>query len=198
MAKLFGTKKIMTQMYAEDGKVIPVTVVDLADTVVAYKSDDRALIGVGKIKNGSQSEVGIYAELGYVPAKVVEVDVEQVVDMKVGDKYNVATLAGVVKVDIIGTSKGKGFQGVVKRYGFAGGPKTHGQSDRERAPGSIGAGTTPGRVWKGKKMPGRMGGNRITVKNLKVVKIDEENNLLMVKGAIPGAKNARIIISFVK
>ena len=93
-----------------------------------------------------------------------------------------------------GTSKGRGFAGVVKRYGFSGGPKTHGQSDRHRAPGSIGACTTPGRVFKGKRMPGRMGGDRITAQGLKVVVVDPERNLMAVRGSVPGAKNGLVLI----
>jgi large subunit ribosomal protein L3 len=97
-------------------------------------------------------------------------------------------------VDVIGISKGKGFAGVVKRHGFGGGPKTHGQSDRWRAPGSIGSGTTPGRVKKGMKMAGRMGNDRVTARNLVVVKADTERNILVVKGAVPGANNGIILI----
>ena len=99
------------------------------------------------------------------------------------------------KVNVTGVSKGKGFQGGVKRYNFRGGPKTHGQSDRHRAPGSIGAGTTPGRVIKGMRMAGRMGGDKVTVKNLDVVMVDAERNLLLVKGAVPGHRNSLLLIS---
>jgi large subunit ribosomal protein L3 len=98
------------------------------------------------------------------------------------------------KITVIGTSKGKGFAGVIKRHGFSGGPKTHGQSDRERAPGSIGSTTTPGRVYKGKRMAGRMGGVQVTVKNLTVCRIDTEKNLLYVCGAVPGVKRSMVII----
>jgi large subunit ribosomal protein L3 len=97
-------------------------------------------------------------------------------------------------VDVSGNSKGRGFAGVVKRHGFRGGPKTHGQSDRHRAPGSIGAGTTPGRVWKGQKMAGRMGGKRITVQNLEVVEVIADRNLILVKGSVPGARNTLLQI----
>ena len=98
------------------------------------------------------------------------------------------------KVNVTGISKGKGFQGGVKRYNFRGGPKTHGQSDRHRAPGSIGAGTTPGRVLKGMRMAGRMGGDRVTVKNLEIVLSDPDRNLLLVKGAVPGRRNSLLVI----
>jgi large subunit ribosomal protein L3 len=99
------------------------------------------------------------------------------------------------KVKVIGTSKGKGFQGVVKRHHFGGGPVTHGQSDRRRAPGSLGGSSYPSRVYKGLRMAGRMGGERVTVRNVKVVKVDPENNIVMVRGGIPGAKNGMVLIA---
>ncbi|MCA9392106.1 50S ribosomal protein L3 [candidate division WWE3 bacterium] len=111
--------------------------------------------------------------------------------VRVADKPSPLTKGSVV--DVTGTSKGKGFAGVVKRYSFAGGPKTHGQSDRHRAPGSIGAGTDPGRVWKGQKMPGRMGGVTVTVRNLTVVDVKE--NEVYLKGAVPGTRNAKLTLS---
>jgi large subunit ribosomal protein L3 len=115
-------------------------------------------------------------------------------DIKVGDKVDVGLFKAGDLVDITGVSKGRGFAGVVKRYGFAGGPKTHGQSDRHRAPGSIGAGSSPGRVLKGKRMPGHMGGSRVTVRRLEVLEADPARNLLVVKGAAPGAKNGTLLI----
>jgi large subunit ribosomal protein L3 len=114
--------------------------------------------------------------------------------VEVGQKIDVSIFQPGDKVDVTGISKGKGFAGVVKRYGFAGGPRTHGQSDRLRAPGSLGSGSTPGRVFKGKRMPGRMGGDRVTVQNLQVVLADPERNLLLVRGAVPGARNGLLII----
>jgi large subunit ribosomal protein L3 len=113
---------------------------------------------------------------------------------KPGDVISAELFAAGQKVDISGNSKGRGFAGVVKRHGFRGGPKTHGQSDRHRAPGSIGAGTTPGRVWKGQKMAGRMGGKRVTVQNLEVVEVVADKNLILVKGSVPGARNALLQI----
>lgn len=116
-------------------------------------------------------------------------------DLKVGDEVNVKLFTEGEYVDVTGTSKGKGFQGVVKRHGFAGvGQSTHGQHNRLRAPGSIGAGSDPSRVFKGMRMAGRMGGDQVTVQNLQVLKVDEEQNLLVVKGAVPGAKNSYVII----
>ena len=115
-------------------------------------------------------------------------------DIKVGDKIDVGLFKEGDLVNVTGVSKGKGFAGVVKRHGFAGGPKTHGQSDRHRAPGSIGATTSPGRVLKGKRMAGHMGTEKVTVTKLKVFKADPERNLLLVKGAVPGAKNGLVLI----
>jgi len=114
---------------------------------------------------------------------------------EIGQRLDVTIFAPGEKVNVVGTSKGKGFQGVIKRHGFSGGPKTHGQSDRWRAPGSIGSGTTPGRVLKGVRMAGRMGGDRVTVQNLQVVRADAERNLLLIKGAVPGPREALIAVS---
>jgi large subunit ribosomal protein L3 len=112
----------------------------------------------------------------------------------VGQVINADAFAEGELVDVIGTSKGRGFQGVVKRHGFRGGPKTHGQSDRLRAPGSIGSSATPGRVFKGLRMAGRMGGDRVTVQNLKVLRVDPERNLLLVQGSVPGANESLVIV----
>ena len=115
-------------------------------------------------------------------------------EITIGDQIDVGMFEVGDKVDVTGTSKGKGFQGGVKRYNFRGGPKTHGQSDRHRAPGSIGAGTTPGRVIKGMRMAGRMGGERVTVKNLEVVVSDPDRNLIFVKGSVPGSRESLLLI----
>jgi large subunit ribosomal protein L3 len=114
--------------------------------------------------------------------------------VEVGQRVTVGIFKPGDIIDIAGVSKGKGFQGVVKRHGFRGGPRTHGQSDRLRAPGSIGAGTTPGRVYKGTRMAGRMGNERVTVQNLRVVQVDEERNLLVVRGSVPGANEGLLMI----
>ena len=115
-------------------------------------------------------------------------------EIEAGETLTVEVFTEGERVDIVGKSKGRGFQGVVKRYGFSGGPKTHGQSDRHRAPGSIGAGSTPGRVFKGKRMPGRMGNETVTSQNLLISRIDPENNLIAVRGSVPGPKNGLVII----
>ena len=123
-----------------------------------------------------------------------EVSAEDVGQIELGEQVGVDIFEQGEKVNVTGISKGKGFQGGVKRYNFRGGPKTHGQSDRHRAPGSIGAGTTPGRVLKGMRMAGRMGGDRVTVKNLEIVLSDPDRNLLLVKGAVPGRRNSLLVI----
>ena len=123
-----------------------------------------------------------------------EVPADPAAEVSVGDRIDASIFAEGEEIDITGTSKGRGFAGVVKRHGFAGGPKTHGQSDRWRAPGSIGSGTTPGRVMKGMRMAGHMGHERVTVKNLKVLRVDAERNLVAVKGAVPGPNGGLVLL----
>lgn len=196
MLTLLGRKKEMTQVFTETGEVVPVTIVDFTDNVV-IKNGDKVFIGLGKMKNPNKPQTGLYKEIGYVPEQVIEVDNSEVLgNYKSGDKFTFETTETYKVVDVKGVSKGKGFAGVVKRWGFHGGPKTHGQSDRHRAPGSIGAGTSPGRVFKGLKMAGRLGNKNITVKNLKLIKIDTENNLFLIKGALPGNRNSVLQIIF--
>lgn len=199
MKVIIAQKKEMTQIFDEDGKVIPVTIVDVNDVyVIGQKSQDRdgyeALIfGKGKKKNANKPEQGKYKKLGFVPNFIKEIKGADS-EIKEGEIVAANVFVEGDKVSVTGTSKGKGFQGVMKRWNFHGGPKTHGQSDRWRAPGSIGSGTTPGRVYKGKKMAGRMGGEQVTVDNLRVVLIDEENGLLGIRGAVPGNKGSYLII----
>lgn len=203
MKTLIGIKKNMSQIFEEDGNVIPVTYIEIGDIVVAHKKTqekdgyDALVLGYGKKKNPTKAEIGKYKELGYVPEFVVEGSIDDNA-LAVGDKVLPSILNDIKKVNIVGITKGKGFQGVVKRWGFAGGSRTHGQSDRQRHPGSIGATTTPGRVFKGKKMAGLMGAERKTVSNLKLVLIDDENKLIAVKGAVPGNKGSYVIIKAVK
>jgi large subunit ribosomal protein L3 len=123
-----------------------------------------------------------------------EVKASDTSDMAIGQVINADAFAEGELVDVTGTSKGRGFQGVVKRHGFRGGPKTHGQSDRLRAPGSIGSSATPGRVFKGLRMAGRMGNDRVTVQNLKVLRVDPERNLLLIQGSVPGANESLVIV----
>jgi large subunit ribosomal protein L3 len=123
-----------------------------------------------------------------------EMSADNITDHNVGDTLDVDLFNADDLVDVTGTSKGRGFAGVMKRHNFKGGSRTHGQSDRERAPGSLGAGTSPGKVWKGKRMPGRMGNDRKTVQRLRVVRVDGERHLLLIKGSVPGAKNGLVYV----
>jgi large subunit ribosomal protein L3 len=205
MNTIFGFKKEMTHSYIGDAR-FPVTKVKVWPCVVTQiktkKSDGYDAIQVGfgikKLKLLKKPQAGhlkavIDKEKSKAPFFLREVKTDIVVDYKIGDKIEPSLiLKKGDKVSVSGTSKGKGFAGVVKRWGFAGGPKTHGQSDRLRAPGSIGQGTTPGRVWKGKKMAGRMGGETITVKNLMVIDFDED--MITLSGAIPGGRNSLVSI----
>ncbi|WP_417430896.1 50S ribosomal protein L3 [Halpernia sp.] len=204
MSGIIGKKIGMTSLFDENGKNMPCTVIQAGPCSVlqvrtiekdGYKAaqlgfDDKSEKNVGK------ALIGHFKKAGSTPkAKLVEFYNEFVDDLKVGDEVKVNLFAAGEYVDVTGTSKGKGFQGVVKRHNFGGVMQaTHGQHNRLRAPGSIGAGSDPSRVFKGMRMAGRMGGNQVTVQNLQVLKVDEEQNLLVVKGAIPGAKNSYVII----
>lgn len=180
MKVVLGTKKGMTRVF-KDERSIPVTVVDLTGAVIALKTEETTEVGIGKRK-GNKAITGKYKALGYVPQKRVVFN--EVLEGEIGDEIKAEGFEVGSKVQISATAKGKGFQGVVKRWGFKGGPRTHGQSDRLRAPGSIGAGTDPGRVFKGKKMGGRMGGHRVTLKGKEIV--DIVDNYLLISGPIPG------------
>jgi large subunit ribosomal protein L3 len=199
MKTLIGLKQNMSQVFMEDGNVVPVTYIDVAEVVVAHKKvQDKDgynayVLGFGKKTKPTKAEVGKYKELGFVPEVSVEVEIDGV-ELNIGDKITPSLIEGSKKVNVTGTTKGKGFQGVVKRWGFAGGKRTHGQSDRQRHPGSIGMRTTPGRVFKGHKMGGHMGDVTKTVENLKVVLLNDESNMIAVKGAIPGNKGSLVII----
>ena len=201
---ILGYKKQMTQIYDQEGDVIPCTLIEVSDSYIIGKRTvekhgySALVIGIGKKKKSKKVEKPKYKKLGFVPLKVVEVRTEfdNKDDIKVGNEVSLDDFKVGDKVDVTGDSKGKGFQGVVKRWGFKGGPRTHGQSDRERAPGSIGGGTDPGRVYKGKKMPGHMGNKTKTVLNLELVKVDKDNKVIFVKGSVPGSVNT--ILKIVK
>jgi len=195
----------MTQIFRED-KVIPVTLIESGPNFVTQiKTKDRdnySAIQVGfgtkKEKNIKKPQRGHLAKIKSSKLKnqnlrwLREFRVENL-ESKPGDEINVSIFAPGDKVNVVAISKGKGFQGVVKRHGFHGGPKSHGQKDRHRAPGSIGS-SFPEHVFKGKRMAGRMGGDRVTVKNLEVVEVDSENNLIALKGAVPGRRGTLIMI----
>ena len=202
MSGLIGKKIGMTSIFDENGKNIPCTVIEAGPCVVTqvrtkevdgYEAlqlgfDDKKT--VNKAAEGHAKKAGTVAK-----RKVVEFQGYNE-DYKLGDSVTVEHFKEGEFVDIAGTSKGKGFQGVVKRHGFGGvGQATHGQHNRLRAPGSIGAASYPARVFKGMKMAGRMGGERVKVENLKVLKVVADKNLLVVKGCVPGHKNSYVIIS---
>lgn len=205
---MLGTKLGMTQVFNERGEVIPVTVISAGPCVVTQiRTQERdgyeaVQLGFGKAKRLTRPERGHLkaassaqdGESELVLKHLREFNAEPMDDVEVGQHVTVSIFEPGDVIDISGISKGHGFQGVVKRHGFKGGPKTHGQSDRHRAPGSIGAGTTPGRVFKGTKMAGRQGGERVTVQNLRVVRVDPDRNLLLVRGSVPGAVNGLLMI----
>ncbi|MDD3994478.1 MAG: 50S ribosomal protein L3 [Dehalococcoidales bacterium] len=199
MDGIIGRKLGMTQLFREDGVAEAVTVIDASPcAVVQVKTVEKegynaVQLGYGKAKKLTSPEKGHLKGIGEFGC-LREFRMDEIEGINVGDKVDVGMFQPGDTVDVIGISKGKGFAGVVKRHGFGGGPKTHGQSDRWRAPGSIGSGTTPGRVKKGMKMAGRMGNDRVTARNLVVVKADTERNILVVKGAVPGANNGIILI----
>ena len=205
MKGILGKKVGMTQIFNERGEVIPVTVIEAGPCFVAQvktvERDGYAAIQLGfeeaKPKRLTQPQLKHLQKSNLPPLRYLRellVSKDDLTNFQEGQKLTVDIFEEGELVDVTGASKGKGFAGVVKRHGFRGGPKTHGQSDRHRAPGSVGACTTPGRVFKGKRMAGRMGGERVTVQSLSVVMVDPERNLLAVKGAVPGAKNGLLLI----
>ena len=194
-----GKKTGMTQIFREDGRVVPVTVIQAGPCVVTQvktKETDgyeAVQLGFGDVKRRNKPESG-HLKNSRLSQYLREVATDDTSEFEVGQAIGVDIFESGEKVDVIGTSKGRGFAGVMKRWNFGGGPRTHGQSDRARAPGSIGGGTTPGKVYKGLKMGGHMGNRRITVKGLEIIEIDTERNLLLVKGGIPGATNSLVQI----
>ena len=200
---LIGKKLGMTQLFTADGTVQPATVLKAGPCVVSqvntvdkdgYQAVQLGLVDAKATKENKPT-TGHYKKAGVAPTRVRrEVRVKAGGDApKLGDQINVAIFADGERVDVIGTSRGKGFQGVVKRHHFAGGRATHG-SMFHRAPGSIGASSFPSRVVKGMRMAGHMGADRVTVRNLRVLKVDADNNLLLVEGAVPGGPNAVVVI----
>lgn len=195
---LIGRKIGMTQFFRDDGSLEAVTVISAGPCTVtqiktgAKEGYNAVQLGFGEAKL-NRPEKGHLKGLGYFKY-LREFRMDDLSSLQLGQKVDVGLFKAGERIDVTGFSKGKGFAGVVKRYHFAGGPKTHGQSDRHRAPGSIGAGTTPGRVWKGTRMAGHMGANRTTVQHLEVVKVDPDQDLLLVKGAVPGAAKGWLLI----
>ncbi len=200
---LIGKKVGMTQIFDDAGVAIPVTIIEAGPCFVTQirlpEQDGYSAVQLGfdeaKPKRLTGGQIGHLKRNNIPPLRFLREFREKNPEVSEGDKITVDKVFEVGEfVDVIGTSKGKGFAGAVKRYHFRGGPKTHGQSDRQRAPGSRGSGTTPGRVYKGSRGPGHMGNERVTVQNLAVVLVDGERNLLAVRGAIPGAKGGVVMI----
>ena len=194
---IYGKKLGMTQVFSDDDRVVPVTVIQAEpNKVCQVKTKDTdgyeaVQLGFGYIKprRVNKPMAGHFAKQGTDPVRYLrEVRVEAAGEYSIGDEVTVANFAEAKKVDVTGTSKGKGFAGVMKRWGFAGGPGGHG-AHFHRAPGSVGQCATPSRVFKGLKLPGHMGCDTVTVKNLEVIRVDEDQNLILVKGAVPGGKN---------
>ena len=205
MSGIIGKKIAMTSLFDANGKNIPVTIIQAGPCVVTQvrtlEKDGYVSAQLGfddaKEKNTTNALKGHFKKAGTTPKrKLVEFyGNEWVSSLNLGDVVGVDLINEGEFVSVTGTSKGKGFQGVVKRHGFGGvGQATHGQHNRLRAPGSIGAGSDPSRVFKGMRMAGRMGGKQVTVQNLQVLKVDTEQNLLVVKGAIPGPKSSYVIV----
>jgi large subunit ribosomal protein L3 len=200
ISSLLGTKIKQTQEFTADGKRIPVTFVQAGPCYITeIDKNNRIQIGLGIKKNiskateGHLKKAGLTQKLRFLRTIPVQKDVEGLV---VGQEVKASEIfVEGDEVRVTGTSKGKGFAGVVKRHGFKGGPRTHGQSDRERAPGSIGQTTTPGRVYRGKRMAGRMGSDTVTLKGLKVVSVEAETYIVKVKGLIPGGVGSLVIIT---
>jgi len=199
---LIGKKVGMTQIFDEAGIAYPVTIIEAGPCYVTQvrlpEKEGYAAVQLGFNEANPKRLTG--GQLGHLkknelpPLRYLREFEIKSSEVKVGDKFQVDIFGLGERVDIVGTSKGKGFAGAVKRYHFAGGPKTHGQSDRHRAPGSNGAGTTPGRVYKGSRRPGHMGSERVTSQGLKVVLVDAERNLLGVSGAVPGPRGGLVLI----
>lgn len=197
---LIGRKLGMTQIFDEQGLARPVTVIEAGPCVVtqvrsAEKDGYEAIqLGYGIAKKLNKPQQGHVRASGHQVKTLREFQADDYSDVEIGQVFKADTFAEGDVIDVVGTSKGRGFQGGMKRHGFHGGPATHGQSDRARAPGSIGSSATPGRVFKGMKMAGHMGNERVTVQNLTVLRIDVERNLLLVEGSVPGPNNGTLLI----
>ena len=204
MPGLLGKKIGMTSVFSADGKNLPCTVIEAGPCVVTQiktvATDGYDAVQVGfvdkKEKHTTQPELGHFKKAGVTPKRHLVEFKGFEKEFKLGDVINADFFEALDWVDVAGTSKGKGHQGVVKRHGFGGvGQQTHGQHNRGRAPGSLGASSYPSKVVKGMRMGGRMGGERVTVQNLQVLKVIPEHNLVLVKGSVPGAKGSIVIIN---
>lgn len=205
MKGILGKKVGMTQVFNDEGEAIPVTVIEAGPCYVTQvrteENDGYRAVQIGfeevKPKRLTKAQLGHLEKADLPPLRYVRefrLSDDEIGDYELGQRLDVSVFEPGQLVDVTGKSKGRGFAGAVKRHGFKRQPKTHGQSDRERAPGAAGAGTDPGRVFKGKRMPGRMGNDRVTIQNLEIVIVDPERNLLAVKGSVPGARNGLLTI----
>lgn len=197
---IIGQKLGQTQRFTKDGRRLPISTILAGPCTVIWQKENTIQIAFGERKNSLKGKIGHVKKAGLLkaPLFLTEIEVSEG-EFKPGDKILVSDVlkSGDI-VNVVGISSGKGFAGVVKKWHFKGGPRTHGQSDRERAPGSIGQTTTPGRVYKGKKMAGRMGGSQVTIKNMSVFEIDKEKNLVYLVGLVPGVVESEISITKVK
>jgi len=203
MRQLLGTKIGMTRVFDENGDQIPVTVVQAGPCpIVKVKTKetdgyDAIVVGYRARRKSlfTKPQLGFFEKSGIDPVRYLrELRMTEPDDAKVGEVWTVEVFKPGDKVRVTGVSKGKGFQGGMRRHGFSGAQKTHGQSDRWRAVGSIGQSSYPSRVFKGQKMPGRMGDQKVTIRNIKVVDIDVEKNLILLRGAVPGSRNGLVVI----
>ena len=204
MRGLIAKKLGMSQIFDENGSVIPVTILQAGPcSITQIKTLDndgydavQIAYGDKKEKNTNKPLEGHFKKAGVTPKKfLVEFDIVPGFDYEMGQVFNASIFKQGDSVKVTGTSKGRGFSGVMKRHGFGGGPKTHGQREHPRSAGSIGQASDPSRVFKGVKMPGQYGNKKMTVENLKVVKIDTKNNHIFVKGAVPGSNNGMVIVN---
>ena len=200
---LIGKKIGMTQIFDESGRAIPVTLLEAGPCFVSQvknaETDGYSAVqlafGEVKPKRLSKAELGHLKTNNLPPVRVLrEFRTKKLEDINPGDELKASVFATGEYVDVIGTSKGKGFAGAMKRHGFHGGPASHGQSDRQRSPGSSGSGTTPGRVYKGKRRPGHMGDVQVTSSHIRIAMVDPERNLIAVQGSVPGAKGGTVVI----
>lgn len=206
MKALLGKKIGMTQVFVEGDRLLPVTVLEAGPCVVIQvktpESDGYSAVQIGfeevPERKVSKPLKGHFSRAKVKPQRhLAEIRLENVAEYKVGQVINASVFESGEKADVMGVSKGKGYQGVVRRHGFGGGPASHG-AHFHRAPGSIGMAATPSRVLKGSRMPGHMGNAQATVKNLEIVKVDVENNVILVKGAVPGANGSLVMIKSAK
>ena len=197
---LIGKKIGTTQVFRDDGRTDAVTVVEAGPcTVTQIKTEESdgyigVQLGFEPVRQLNKPEAGHLKSVNGNFRVLREFGVDDVSEVELGDQIDASLFDAGDLVDATARAKGRGFQGGVKRYNFRGGPKTHGQSDRHRAPGSVGAGSTPGKVLKGLRMAGHMGNNRVTVRKLEVVEADAGRNLIFIKGAVPGARNSLVLI----